>query len=130
MKTEENLAAKRFNAWITKTGLSKVDLADKLKYPRTALYNTMNSGRISPQLAEAIVREFPDTDMNWLLKGDYPGSNTQASMMGEPQTRYEKAANMKSFYEKDLLHAQVRTALALERLAGLFEKFIKVQEGK
>lgn len=129
MENEEKEVAARFTRWVESTGLTKVDLAAKLSYPRNSLYATMNTGKISNQLYNSILRHFPDTDMNWLLKGSYSekGSSGLASEPIVPYSRQEKIKHASAFLEKDLLKSQVRTADALERLASLFERYLELQ---
>jgi hypothetical protein len=90
----------------------------------------MNTGKITNQLYQAILQQFPKTDMNWLLKGE-SGETKPVNEPVAPYSRSEKAMNAKVYLERDLVIAQTRVADQLERLGNLLEKFIAFQmEGK
>jgi hypothetical protein len=134
MKTNTpNSKAIRLQQWVENTRLNKTDLAEKLEYPRNSLYRAMDTGELSDRLLTAISEHFPETDLNWLIKGEYSQSSPIQNLAEEPAVpfnRIDRAKTAAVMVERDLLKAQLRTAAALESLAGLFEVFLKQKPAK
>lgn len=126
MKNSKEAIAVRFSEWVAGTGLSKVDLAKKMNYPRTSLYAVLNTGVITRELYTKILEHFPDTDMSWLLNGtkSLPG----ASFVQEPVVPYsrkEKVENAAGYVQRDLLQAQLEVAAQMKRIGDLLERMLQ-----
>lgn len=130
MENERKATAGRLRQWVASTGLNMVDLAKRLEFPRTQLYAALNTGSVSQKLVGAITQHFPDTDMNWLLKGSYAAKEGRMLVANEPEAKYnriDKARKAKEFLERDLVQAQNRVADSLDRIAVLMERMLETQ---
>jgi hypothetical protein len=131
MAKEKKSSADRLRQWVEGTGLNMVDLAKRLDFSRSQLYNSLDTGIISEKLISAITQQFPETDMNWLLKGEYSTPAGMKPMLAaEPKADYnriDKVRTAKQFLERDLVEAQNRVADSLDRVAKLMEQLLEVQ---
>lgn len=123
MENTNVAVAARLKQWVEQTGLTKVDLAKKLEYPRTSLYAALNTGVISRELYLKILKHFPKTDMRWLINGnDEPVQQFQEPRL--PYSRKEKTDNAINYFQKDLINAQLEVATQMKRIGDLLEKLL------
>lgn len=83
---------------LIKSKYSKLsDLAEKFEMNYTQLSQYVNGKKVSIEFLAKIIKEFPDADLNWLLRNDY---NKEKNRAEEPNEPYRVILNNEQIIEK------------------------------